>query len=779
MNIKDTILSTRSKNVLRSQGIETVEDLMKFYAQGIDMSSIQNMGKKSLTEINEFCRSNGILGSELKKEISLLELNHRISNALEYRGISNLDSLSTLSDSDLKMMTELTLRDRLILKTVIKTSEIYSTKKPSPTIIVDKIKSEKLDENRFAKIFNFFIKETPSNSNLKFMVPFYRDVMKGHITELEFIFRLLYVYVEVKFGNSYGSIQGVIDINKQKSNNQLIMLFLQNKVRRMVRLKDITKEEASLLMQALVLDEEKWLLSRLLGIYRLSSINILGTHYVVDQVNHSSYLRVLRKVEGLPRKKLVTFSVPTQVADDESFMRLLEITYPISIQESGQISNFKSAIPLVEKIYQRLFETGKPITFEKLWQLEGVNDSSQAGIRIKIIRDKRFIIYGKLGILGLVDWNFKVDQIISGTIPDSTISLIKKYQLSGLSFTSLSKIYSRLGKNLKINSWKSNLTLTRKDIRISNNTALTTVDHSNLDSQSNMVDSIRDRFTRLLDGEIFSGEDIMELALEVALIDYRNFDSRISSKIDSLFNLVRGNVKEIGKSIQNINDVVDFTFLEICFGIKISRTNKSELVLGVLKEMIEDGEITYEERDIIANWIKEGEISKIQVKQALSQGIIDGKLNIDRQIAYIFQYRGVKRLAEESLAEEFRYMLFDLKNVEDLLQRSEGFLLEDGFYSEKTPDQTINRFTLKVVGQDFLIILNKSLWDNVTFEFSEETNGPALTVNSNSTDKYVSLIEDSIISYLIMETLMDPSNINKIRNRINLKLRAQHYQLFE
>ena len=64
-------------------------------------------------------------------------------------------------------------------------------------------------------------------------------------------------------------------------------------------------------------------------------------------------------------------------------------------------------------------------------------------------------------------------------------------------------------------------------------------------------------------------------------------------------------------------------------------------------------------------------------------------------------------------------------------------------------------------------------------EYSEEINGPAITVNSNSSRKYISLIEDSIISFLLIENLMDPSSITKIRNRINMKLKSQHYELFE
>lgn len=395
------------------------------------------------------------------------------------------------------------------------------------------------------------------------------------------------------------------------------------------------------------------------------------------------------------------------------------------------------------------------------------------------MRDKRFIVYGKLGYVGLIDWNYKIDEILAGSIPDATIALIKQYRLNGLSFSSISKMYSRLNKVLKMSSWKSNLLLSRSDLIISNNTARTFVDYSDLNFQKDTINLAKDQINRLLSGQLLSAKEIMELSLIVGLIDHRNFHFELSNYINDLLSLIRNNVQGLVRGFQRTKESVDYSFLESCLGIRLIGQNKSEMVYGVFAEMIEDGDLTYEEREVIAKWIDQGQISLNQVKQGINQGIINGKVNVDKQIACVFQHRGVSKLSEKLLIEDLKYLLFDISNIEEFVLKSKDFVLSEGFYLVSSPDEEMSSFTLNVVGQEFAINLKKSLWDNVTFEYSEDTNSPAITVNSSVKSKFVSLIEDSLLAYLLTEELMDPFNISKVRNRIHLKLKSQQYQLFE
>ena len=80
----------------------------------------------------------------------------------------------------------------------------------------------------------------------------------------------------------------------------------------------------------------------------------------------------------------------------------------------------------------------------------------------------------------------------------------------------------------------------------------------------------------------------MELALEVALIDYRNFNAVVANQIEDLLSFIRKNIRLLSENLQKIQDGVDYKFLEVCFGFKISRANKTDLVLGIFTEMIED-----------------------------------------------------------------------------------------------------------------------------------------------------------------------------------------------
>ena len=118
---------------------------------------------------------------------------------------------------------------------------------------------------------------------------------------------------------------------------------------------------------------------------------------------------------------------------------------------------------------------------------------------------------------------------------------------------------------------------------------------------------------------------------------------------------------------------------------------------------------------MINKWIDEGELSLVQVKHALSQGLSNKSLLIDKQISYIFQHRGVEKLSEKVILEDLKYLLFDIQNMKDYLDRSNGFTLQDGFIIGNTPDKKVSSFELKVVGQEFLINLKTSLWDNVSF----------------------------------------------------------------
>ena len=781
MNIIDTKLSARVKNVLYSQGIETVESLLSFYNQGIEMRSIRNMGSKSLKEIREFCKeydSNDVIITS--NDFSKLDLNQRIINALFLHRVHTIGTLKNLSESDINKMSDLTLRDRLILRTIRRTLHLnHHQPKESYQIQLDYIEQDFDLDSISKQIFDFFVIETPSENTLSVLNPIYLDLQRGHISELEFLFRAFKFYSEERFNMIFGTIEGGADISRIKSNNQLILLFLQNKLKTYTKTIEVTVDESLILLESLQSQEDKWLLSRLLGLFKLSALKIAHNYHIVDQKDYSAFLKVLRNVEGLPKKKHVKLNIPKVILDDSIFLRLLQLNFPVIIHESGHISNYVSEIPVVEKIYSRLKESGKPMSFSQMWQIEAIQESSQPGIRIKIMRDSRFIIYGKLGYLGLVDWDFKIDQIISGTIPDSTFTLIKIYKLSGLTFGTLSKIYSRLGKDLKMSSWRNNLLASRDNVIVSNNTAKTIVDHSDIWTQTYFLISLRKKLEDLLNENSLTGKQAMELALEVALIDYRNFNAVVANQIEDLLSFIRKNIRLLSENLQKIQDGVDYKFLEVCFGFKISRANKTDLVLGIFTEMIEDGEITFEEREVINKWIDEGELSLVQVKQALSQGLSNKSLLIDKQISYIFQHRGVEKLSEKVILEDLKYLLFDIQNMKDYLDRSNGFTLQDGFIIGNTPDKKVSSFELKVVGQEFLINLKTSLWDNVSLEYSEEINGPAITVNSNSSRKYISLIEDSIISFLLIENLMDPSSITKIRNRINMKLKSQHYELFE
>jgi len=781
MNIIDTKLSARVKNVLYSQGIETVESLLSFYNQGIEMRSIRNMGSKSLKEIREFCKeydSNDVIITS--NDFSKLDLNQRIINALFLHRVHTIGTLKNLSESDINKMSDLTLRDRLILRTIRRTLHLnHHQPKESYQIQLDYIEQDFDLDSISKQIFDFFVIETPSENTLSVLNPIYLDLQRGHISELEFLFRAFKFYSEERFNMIFGTIEGGADISRIKSNNQLILLFLQNKLKTYTKTIEVTVDESLILLESLQSQEDKWLLSRLLGLFKLSALKIAHNYHIVDQKDYSAFLKVLRNVEGLPKKKHVKLNIPKVILDDSIFLRLLQLNFPVIIHESGHISNYVSEIPVVEKIYSRLKESGKPMSFSQMWQIEAIQESSQPGIRIKIMRDSRFIIYGKLGYLGLVDWDFKIDQIISGTIPDSTFTLIKIYKLSGLTFGTLSKIYSRLGKDLKMSSWRNNLLASRDNVIVSNNTAKTIVDHSDIWTQTYFLISLRKKLEDLLNENSLTGKQAMELALEVALIDYRNFNAVVANQIEDLLSFIRKNIRLLSENLQKIQDGVDYKFLEVCFGFKISRANKTDLVLGIFTEMIEDGEITFEEREVINKWIDEGELSLVQVKHALSQGLSNKSLLIDKQISYIFQHRGVEKLSEKVILEDLKYLLFDIQNMKDYLDRSNGFTLQDGFIIGNTPDKKVSSFELKVVGQEFLINLKTSLWDNVSLEYSEEINGPAITVNSNSSRKYISLIEDSIISFLLIENLMDPSSITKIRNRINMKLKSQHYELFE
>ena len=781
MNIIDTKLSARVKNVLYSQGIETVESLLSFYNQGIEMRSIRNMGSKSLKEIREFCKeydSNDVIITS--NDFSKLDLNQRIINALFLHRVHTIGTLKNLSESDINKMSDLTLRDRLILRTIRRTLHLnHHQPKESYQIQLDYIEQDFDLDSISKQIFDFFVIETPSENTLSVLNPIYLDLQRGHISELEFLFRAFKFYSEERFNMIFGTIEGGADISRIKSNNQLILLFLQNKLKTYTKTIEVTVDESLILLESLQSQEDKWLLSRLLGLFKLSALKIAHNYHIVDQKDYSAFLKVLRNVEGLPKKKHVKLNIPKVILDDSIFLRLLQLNFPVIIHESGHISNYVSEIPVVEKIYSRLKESGKPMSFSQMWQIEAIQESSQPGIRIKIMRDSRFIIYGKLGYLGLVDWDFKIDQIISGTIPDSTFTLIKIYKLSGLTFGTLSKIYSRLGKDLKMSSWRNNLLASRDNVIVSNNTAKTIVDHSDIWTQTYFLISLRKKLEDLLNENSLTGKQAMELALEVALIDYRNFNAVVANQIEDLLSFIRKNIRLLSENLQKIQDGVDYKFLEVCFGFKISRANKTDLVLGIFTEMIEDGEITFEEREVINKWIDEGELSLVQVKHALSQGLSNKSLHIDKQISYIFQHRGVEKLSEKVILEDLKYLLFDIQNMKDYLDRSNGFTLQDGFIIGNTPDKKVSSFELKVVGQEFLINLKTSLWDNVSLEYSEEINGPAITVNSNSSRKYISLIEDSIISFLLIENLMDPSSITKIRNRINMKLKSQHYELFE
>lgn len=776
MLIKETNLSIRSKNALESEGLITVQSLVDEYKSGIDFGEIRNLGSKSISEIIAFCKSfesfDQIEDETEVRLINRLRLNPVLHHSLMTQGIHTIEDIRNISDSQIANLAGLTFNDRKELKIIRKTLRVAW--RPS-AINIERSSSSNLESD--AKNINVYqnllcvIDQKRSFENLSIEAKKnYMAFQKGSISGFEMTFRSVRRYLQMRFGENFGYDSDKTNSAKLKSNNQLFSIFLEKKLKNAVSTIECSKEEIIVTLQSNEDEIDGWIIQKMLSVYKLAFLKIGDLYYVIDRKSYSDYLQVIRSIEGLPRLKRRIIELPDVISTNEEFIRLLEISYPIRIN-GNEIQNLVNEIPVIERIYDRLNASKKPIDFDALWLSEGISVENQSGLRIKVARDPRFVIYGKLGIVGLTSWDYLVDQVISSSIPNATFSLIKSYCLTGVSFSTISKLYSRIDKSFSLNSWRSNLTLFKgHNIVVKGNIAITEVDYSDVFRQATLLEQIESGLNRLVNSKRLGGKELMRLGFLYTLIDYRNFEPKMSGYIERIHSLVRDNTKQIVKAMNSAEDGVDLRFLEVCFGLKFTRGNKGVSLLKALEEMLLDGELSFEEKEVIDKWIEDDLVQKEVVGQYLSQSILEGVLKIDQQLAYIFQHRGLERISEALVYQDLKYLFEDVPNISNWVRRSENFIIRDGFIINSIPDKKVTEFVTNISGIDIQIQLRRSPWDNVTYEFSEKINGPALTVYSNSSTKYHLLIEDAIISYLILEGIIDPTNITKARRRISLKL---------
>ena len=784
MDIIKSELSIRSKNALMSGGIYSVESLMHAYNSGVDFKKLRNLGNKSLAEINAFCSNYSNKDQINASDIEKLSLNRSIHDFLLKSEIRNFKSLSKMSIEDIQKFSDLCTNDIIILTDIITSLNIsvngsIENSKHSSIEISERYEHEKASGNEiYNKIVSLFIDKSKSTKIENLINEYKILVINGQISELDFVYRLMLLYVKSKYDSLYGPLNADINSNKIRSNNQSILFFIQRKLFRKVNMLNISKDEVLLLLKTTQDLRDEWILKRVIGMFDYSFINILNQYYVVNKSDYSMYLEVVRRIESFPKKKYESFVMSAKIFNDVEFLTILQSSYQIGMDESGKVWNLVSEIPLVERIYKILDGYNKPLLIDDLWRLTSVSDSSKMSIRNKLIRDNRFILYGKLGYVGLVRWNLVIDEVIGGTIPETTLLLLKKYNLKSVAFSTIAKLYTRLNKKLSLPSWKANLLASDYDLIIKNNSAFVNSHRYSVSDQEESLGLLFGKITALLNNEKFSSAEVMNIVLEIGLLDYSNYDILVKYRIDEIKSLIRSNVEKISLYIIGLEDI-DSNFVENCMGIKLLKPKKIEYFDEILDDMFTDGAISHEEREIIANWVEEEKISLEKIRKIISKSLIEGDIDIDKQVAYIFQFRGVDSMSESDLIFDIEYLLFNVLNLDELSLMATSIKIVNGMAILNHANVELRRIELKVLNQEFIVTLNNSFWDNMTFEFSEKENKPMLNIFSSGNLYKYDLLEDGILTYLLSENILDPFNLSRVRKRIRYKIREEYQELFE
>ena len=779
-------LSVRAKNALMSSGIRDFGSLMQAYNSGVNFKNIRNLGAKTLDEIRSYCEQYVQNEHTIFDEISALELSPEFKKKLIDYGYKNVTQLKDFNiENFIGLNNKVTDVDKVIMNSIVYTLSCSSLNTNNKRIPKGFDADSEISENTahresnlvYDKVSDLFLREIRIFRRDRFIEvqrlisEFRFQVLTGHISDIEYVYNVLKIYVELKFDLEYGSLIGVLDLKKIKSNNQMIYFFITKKLAPIINNLNVTKDGIHVLLTSLVSNNERWLLNRLIGIFGYRYIEILNQFYVVNSAVIGDYLDDLRSVESLSRSRAETVKLSPSVVIDKEFLNILVSVFPIQIDDKGIVSNIVGETPVVEKIFIILNELSRPLSFDDFWKMERIAKSSQSGIRTKVNRDKRFIVYGKLGYVGLSQWDLTIDDVISGNIADNVILLIKRYDLTRISYASFSKLYSRLRKRISLESWKSNLQLSSDSISISSNYAILVGHHYSVDNQLEFLSSILDRIENIYKGIQVNPKEIMDLAFEIALVDHGNFSTTCKTQVDDVLSLIRGNVDLLKSKLTLVLDKIDVHFVEVCLSLKLSILESHELILKKFQDIISDGSISYGEREELTKFISEKKLSIDQVRQRISESILNEVILIDKQISYIFQYRGVNKLSYTDLLGDLGYLLFNYSGISNCVWQSKVLIIEDGFCLYSGNTDHVSSIELEIFGREIKVNIKKSLWDNVIFDFDEVSNKPCLNVYSSNLDEVRFLLEDGIISFLIIENAIEPLNIVKARFRIREKLK--------
>jgi hypothetical protein len=740
-------VSARSENILKSSGIENLQELINYYNQYGTFSKIRNCGEKSNHELTELITK--LIQEEninIYESVNLLTFgfDRGDKQLLSRKGIHSIHDLRSIPLDEYNKLPRLT---RFKIRIFIHTEKYFTTK----NIIQNRLKEEnKIIENKnvLKQLDKFLLSE---NTDIIY------NKLPYDLT-FDLCIQIISTYTEKVLSNliipnSSSDDKQVISLNR----NHLKKLLLEIKDN-LILISDFYDEITAYYENSDKVKKE--IIQLFINTQKYAIIEIGKTCHIIPFHEINQYQKIIKSIQKFPEIKPANIQISQSIANDTKFLYLLNLHFDIII--NNVIISNNPPINIQDKIYYFLRNSQSPLSFQSIIEKFGIPDVKIASIRALITRDPRILHYGKLGILGLAEYANEIDNILSQSVAQATLDLIKIHKLQCCTFETVKILYETINKEISQNSWRSNIQLSTNDLFIKKDAAFTRENYLDTKFIRTVLNDIHGEITKMIEGEFMGNIDT--LARNLIIFNNSNIPDEFHNLTIYTKQLIVTNRADIEKEIIEKSIKFNPNLFRYGFGFHLKYQKRTEQTLD---QITQDGFITYPENVILTNSYNESDFNKRLIKNFLENFVVQKRINIDEQILHVFEYNNWHKCTINELKNElFRLYLGVEIPSHMIIQCKIIKIVEQNIYFDNSNYHKVEH-ELEIIGTKFRIELIQSLFENVHFEYDLNVGQDRIFVRYKKNSNLENIIYIAVISILIEQNNHSLNSILKRRQQIS------------
>lgn len=511
--------------------------------------------------------------------------------------------------------------------------------------------------------------------------------------------------------------------------------------------------------------------------YLSQLVNALGFFLVyTDQYIYFKKInakQINNLISQIKTKKLTSASIEPNLLLSEIYLIDLLSYFNFSVKNDRIVRNDeKKSIDLV---YDYLLLKGQSQKLNDIVDHFQFNEEISNYLFNKIRRDNRFQKIGKTGLVALKEWNEgELSSLLTGTARQITQNIFGYYKINKISFRTIKYLLKSVGWITDNKTYYANIQQTSKnEFKISNQ-----IIYSSYKFASHFDHIFNRSFEIIRTFQSGDFHNISQNAQFLLIIEQDNFEDselakvyKIKSELRQIGNTFNNNISVLARNTleKELFEYVFQTKLETEASNLVNKGNK-ENALYLVKSILENKYIDYSEHQLILNFLEEHPEEQENIINLIRSSIQSKLVDYSKQIEVVLNSNNIN-LNSESIRNELQYLFFntvDDSSMEYFIQAFEKIML--------SPVKLITH-NLNYLNFSFEIRIDPSNFSGLLIDFNHENSKGLINVKSQNTDEISRLICLGTISLLLNRNVINPIEIHSHYDKIQKIVRRMSFNL--